>query len=309
MTLHDSRLLLETFHFLLHAQCNALLHAFQLTPQLVSTVGRLWVNYVRWWQREGWGRDEESMVVFKVAPGIKVGQMKRKVREEEREWQQAKAETTATGPDAGMDERKSEGDSRGAAEQPAAASSRPLDVAELSLPLSLAFLYVALQSCRCSLTMYQLVSLARINRLPYLNFIQPSTLPPRLHTLLATSPSVRSFYRPSILPSTPTLLQLAHHVCAVLQLTAPAPVGKQAREASVRASFALHDEWFHVVGCVRAYMRQLHVPEALYGLCVAMARVWTAVKEEQGRTRARQTQEQASSGTEIRRAGGRRPAG
>jgi len=290
VTLHDSRLLLETFHFLLHAQCGALLSAFHLTPHLVSTVGRLWLNYVQWWQHEGWGRDEDSMVVFKVAPGIKVGQMKQKVKAEERQWQQAKADTSAAGMEESNAEayeqhRAGEEDSENAAEVAAASSARPLDVGELSLPLSLAFLYVALQSCRCPITMHQLVSLARINRLPYLNFIQPSTLPPRLHSLLTTSPSVRSFYRPSILPATPTLLQLAHHVCAVLGLVSPAPAGKQRREASVRATFGLHDEWFHAVGCVRSYMRQLHVPEVLYGLCVAMTRVWTAVMEEKWRTR------------------------
>ena len=282
VTLHDSRLLLETFHFLLHAQCDALLRGFQLTPHLVSVVGRLWVNYVRWWQSEGWGRDEEGMVVFKVAPGIKVEQTKRKVKEEEREWQQAKAENNAAETEQAQSEvdgQHGPEDSEIAANIP---SSRPLDVAELSLPLSLAFLYVALQSCRCSITMHQLVSLARINRLPYLNFIQPSTLPPRLHTLLATAPSVRSFYRPSVLPSTPTLLRLAHHVCAVLGLASPSS-GKRQREKSVRAAFGLHDEWFHVSGCVRAFMRQMHVPEALYGLCMSMTRVWTAVMRDNGR--------------------------
>ena len=221
-------------------------------------------------------------MVFKVAPGLKVGRMKQKVREEEREWQQTKAETTA-GIQAGTGGGQEEENSTAAAEQPMAAVSRPLGVAELSLPLSLAFLYVALQSCRCPLPMHQLVSLARINRLPYLNFIQPSTLPPRLHNLLTTSPSVRSFYRPSILPSTPTLLQLAHHVCAVLDLTTPATVGRQRRETSVRATFGLHDDWFHVNGCVRAYMRQLHVPEVLYGLCVAMTRVWMVAMEDKWR--------------------------
>ena len=287
MTLHDSRLLLETFHFLLHAQCSALLAAFRLTPQLVSTLGRLWVGYVRWWQREGWGRDEEGMVVFTVAPGIQVRRMREKVKKDEREWQQTKAETKAAARGAADDERQAEEkDSSNAAQHTATRSLRSLGVAELSLPLSLAFLYVALQSCRCSLTMHQLISLARINRLPYLNFIQLTSLPPRLHTLLATSPSVRAFYRPHVLPSARLLLQLAHHVCAALELAAPAAPVRRRRDASVRACFGpLHDEWFHVSGCVRAYMRQMRVPNALYGLCVAMTRVWSAVRAEKWRNR------------------------
>ena len=261
MSLHESRVLLETFHFLLKAQTVRLVERFGCPPALFSVVGRLWLSYVEWWRREAWGADDQHMIVFKSAPGIRKNAQRAAIDEHRRKREAALAAVDGEAEE--KEGKAAEGRGEEKAEQPTeeelkrkrrALRLAPLQVAELSMPLSLALLFIALRSLRQPLTMAALQSLARVGQLPYLAFVREEQLPPRLYGLLQQCPAVLSFFRPSSVPTPRALVRLVRHVVRVLALP---------------ASTLSLDPY----PLLAWYAEQMRVPPLLYGLLHELVRI------------------------------------
>ena len=327
LSLRSSRLLLDSFHFLLRRQTDWLVKRCSAPPQLYGVVGRVWLGLLRWWQQEGWGADAQHMLVFMTAVGVRKNQSRRRIEEllrrreqgssghqEEKEGKEGKegkeaverkgeAAVGAAGrggeEEAQREQRVSWELEDGSDAQAVGGETREqhrrrvkrelkgaaaLGVAELSMPLSLAVLFLSLQLCRQPLTMHLLLSLARIDQLPYLAFVRPGRLPPRLLALLPSAPDVMTFFRPSVIPGARTLLALASHLTQRLGLS-PSPgfqlPTRNPRRGTAASLFSLHSLTFSAPLTAMMYCRQLHVPEALTGLVLGMLPLWQSSRAEE----------------------------
>lgn len=171
---YDSRLLLELFNSLLCCQCMKLIGNMKVNKQIATACGKLWISYIQWWQQEGWGRTAAECIVYRYGRG---------------QWHQTSIHRTTTKDKTTRQKKYAE-----------------ISVGELSMSLSICFLYLACQFIRESVTMQQLCSWIQSGDLPYFHIREINT---QLYNIMMTRPCLVAFFHPVSIPSPPRLLVMA----------------------------------------------------------------------------------------------------
>jgi hypothetical protein len=320
----DSKLFLVLFNFLLQRQAKILIKQYKVQPLLMYLVGRIWLAYLQWWRSEGWGDEEISMKLT----NIKLGQRRRPKRKDEplqvdltqddqgtnsikprqnrydensaEEMMEQKyggntAENFSRKSQSNKGKDKQNNDAEGTQDELRQRRKHKgtLAVGELSMPLSLAILYLALQLLREPFTAQNLVHYAEYGLIPYRNIINVTYLPRRIYETAQSRHDLVMFFSPSTVAGAFPILSLANFIATKVKLAEflalPAntqqPPAKAAKFNTNRViigdsarNFHLFGELFNAEGVMYALIGELQLPKTLSPLCFELLRAYRSIE-------------------------------